>query len=141
MANIKILCCYVTSQLFFAEVLRKFPAVLRLERLCVKEYKIPELGATIPKGTIVGIPVHAIHSSKEYYANPDKFDPEHFRPDVKEQRSPYAYMPFGIGPRNCIGMYFLKFYNTDLSSLVKFCRNVKDIYNLICIYRYAFCFN
>ncbi|ODM88521.1 putative cytochrome P450 6a20 [Orchesella cincta] len=56
--------------------------------------------------SIVIIPVNAIHNDPQYYDNPDKFDPEHFSPDKKAQRNTYAYLPFGSGPRNCIGMRF-----------------------------------
>lgn len=92
-------------KLFFciAEVLRKFPATSRLERVCAKEYRSPDIGLVIPKGALVAIPLNSIHHSKEFYENPDKFDPEHFSPEKKATRNPYAFMPFGMGPRNCIG--------------------------------------
>jgi len=94
-------------EMFVCEVLRKFPAANRLERICAKDYKDPETGLTIPKGTLVAIPVTSIHMEPKYYPNPDKFDPEgHFGSEVKKDRSPYAYLPFGSGPRNCIGMRF-----------------------------------
>ena len=79
----------------------------RIERKCVKEYRNPEFGLVVPKDALVGIPLSYIHNSKEYYENPDKFDPEHFRPDKKAARNPYAFMPFGMGPRNCIGSFFI----------------------------------
>ncbi|CAL8086082.1 unnamed protein product [Orchesella dallaii] len=88
------------------EVLRRFPAGARLERSCVKDYKDNDSGLFVPKGTVVFVPSNALHYDEQYYDNPDKFDPEHFSPEKKAQRNPYAYMPFGIGPRNCIGMRF-----------------------------------
>lgn len=75
----------------------------RIERLCVREYKIPEMGLVVPKGTIIDIPVNAIHHSKEFYQNPDTFDPEHFSAENKAARNPYAFLPFGSGPKQCIG--------------------------------------
>lgn len=43
----------------------------------------------------------------QYYPNPDAFDPElHFNPSAKAERSPYSFLAFGQGPRNCIGMRF-----------------------------------
>lgn len=84
-----------------------FPATLRLERTCVAEYKDPESGLHVPKGTIVGIPVRSIHYDRKYYETPDKFNPEHFRPEKKAARSSYAFMAFGAGPRNCIGIWIL----------------------------------
>ncbi|CAL8086078.1 unnamed protein product [Orchesella dallaii] len=96
----------VYLDMVLCEVLRKYPAVARLERRCVRDYKDAETGLFVPKGAFAIIPLHAIHHDKKYYEKPDEFYPEHFSPDKKTQRNPYAYMPFGIGPRNCIGMRF-----------------------------------
>jgi len=88
------------------EVLRKFPAMGRLERKCVKDYHDPAEKLTIPKGAFVGVPVLSIHNDKEHYERPEEFYPEHFSAENKAKRNPYAYLPFGTGPRNCIGMRF-----------------------------------
>ncbi len=42
----------------------------------------------------------------KYFDNPTKFNPENFSQEMKDQRNPYAYMAFGVGPRNCVGMRF-----------------------------------
>jgi len=59
------------------EVLRKFPALERLERMCVKDYYDESEKLRIPKGAMVAIPVQAIHNDKQHYEYPDKFYPEH----------------------------------------------------------------
>ena len=65
-----------------------------------------ETGITIPKGTIVGIDVQTVHHSHEYYPNPEIWDPQRFMPENRDKLVPDTYMPFGIGPRNCVGMRF-----------------------------------
>uniref|UniRef100_A0A8D8LRU3 Probable cytochrome P450 6a14 n=1 Tax=Cacopsylla melanoneura TaxID=428564 RepID=A0A8D8LRU3_9HEMI len=88
------------------ETLRKYPSVPQLDRVAVKEYKIPDTDITLDVGTKISIPSFAIHYDPEYYPNPDQFDPERFTPENIEARPHYTYLPFGDGPRNCIGMRF-----------------------------------
>ncbi|TMW51327.1 hypothetical protein DOY81_003568 [Sarcophaga bullata] len=54
----------------------------------------------------VKIPVLAIHHDPEFYPQPDEFQPERFAPDIAKQRDPVVFLPFGDGPRNCIGERF-----------------------------------
>ena len=47
--------------------------------------------------------VFLLHHNPEYWPNPDKFDPERFNPNNEQSYPTFAYLPFGEGPRNCIG--------------------------------------
>ncbi|XP_026681203.1 probable cytochrome P450 6a13 isoform X1 [Diaphorina citri] len=88
------------------EALRMYPSLPQLDRISVKKYKLPNTDLTLDVGTKISIPTFAIHYDPEYYPDPEKFDPERFSPENIESRPHYTYLPFGDGPRNCIGMRF-----------------------------------
>lgn len=54
-------------------------------------------------GDVLWFPVLGIHRDEAYYPNAEKFDPERFNETNKSNVNPGAYLPFGVGPRNCIG--------------------------------------
>jgi cytochrome P450 len=62
-------------------------------------------GITVPAGTLGVIPIYAIHRHREYWDDPDAFDPGRFDPEIPKP-SRYRFMPFGAGPRICIGASF-----------------------------------
>lgn len=88
------------------ETLRKYPPIPVLNRKCVADYQVPDSDFIIKKGTEITISSLGLHYNPEYYPEPDKFDPERFSEEQKSTRHPYTYLPFGEGPRNCIGMRF-----------------------------------
>lgn len=55
------------------------------------------------KDDMIWFPVYAIHRDPQYYPDPEKFDPERFNEVNKKSILPMSYLPFGVGPRNCIG--------------------------------------
>lgn len=73
-------------------------------RKCTETYTIPGTNVVIEKGIPVWISPFAIHNDPEYYPDPVKFDPERFSEEGKSKRHPFTYIPFGEGPRICIGM-------------------------------------
>ncbi|XP_063988701.1 probable cytochrome P450 6a13 [Diachasmimorpha longicaudata] len=88
------------------ETLRKYPLAPILSRRCEYPYEIPETDVVLPAGMRVVTPVYGIHHDPQYYPSPDTFDPERFSEENKATRHPYTFLPFGEGPRNCIGMKF-----------------------------------
>lgn len=120
-----------------------YPPLPFLERECTIEYDLKpfSIDFKIPTGMPIFVPVHAIHRDPNVYCficisiscnyiihfplqfwpNPDRFDPERFSPENKDNIVPFSFIPFGAGPRNCIGMRF-----GDLQArlgLVNFFRN------------------
>lgn len=59
----------------------------------------------VPKGTSILIPTIGIHRDPQYYPNPMLFDPERFNEKNRLTIDPMTFMPFGLGPRSCIGLY------------------------------------
>ncbi|CAG4934042.1 unnamed protein product [Colias eurytheme] len=88
------------------ETLRLLPPAAFLTRECVKPYTIPELNVTIDKGVMIIIPVQALQRDPRYFDRPDEFIPERFMSNDMSSQEGYTYIPFGAGPRSCIGERF-----------------------------------
>jgi len=87
------------------ESLRLFPPVVtfvsrQLDETVTIDSKV------IPAGVTVQVPVWNIHYDETYWPDPTAFDPERFSPENKKNLLPITWIPFGIGPRSCIGMRF-----------------------------------
>ncbi|XP_023246794.1 probable cytochrome P450 6a14 isoform X1 [Copidosoma floridanum] len=90
----------------FCETLRKHPSLAFLNRVCIEDYNIPNSNVTLEKGTGVIVPVSGLQRDPNFFPDPDKFDPMRFSKDNIAARNPYVYLPFGDGPRVCIGTRF-----------------------------------
>ncbi|XP_018322764.1 cytochrome P450 6k1-like isoform X2 [Agrilus planipennis] len=88
------------------ETLRKYPVLPYLDRCCTKEYRIPGSDLVLQPGSIIYIPMFGLHYDKNYFPDPNKFIPERFSEENKSSFPASAYVPFGIGPRVCIGERF-----------------------------------
>ena len=85
------------------ETLRLFPAAIFLERAPNEDYQLNSTGITIKKDHVVHIPIYAIHRDPDNFVDPEVFRPERFLSE-NIVHNPYTYLPFGAGPRNCLGM-------------------------------------
>lgn len=87
--------------------MRKYPILPHLARQALYDYVVPgHPKYVIPAGTLVTIPVVGIHYDPEFYPDPEKFDPERFSPEMVKARNKVEWLPFGDGPRKCIGFRF-----------------------------------
>ncbi|XP_017776422.1 PREDICTED: cytochrome P450 9e2-like [Nicrophorus vespilloides] len=97
--------------MIISETLRKWPGTVANDRVCVKPYTVTPVNPGEPEikfnvGDSVMLPVYGLHMDPNHFENPDKFDPERFSEENKVKIKPYSYMPFGLGPRSCIGSRF-----------------------------------
>uniref|UniRef100_A0A0A1XS29 Probable cytochrome P450 6g2 n=2 Tax=Zeugodacus cucurbitae TaxID=28588 RepID=A0A0A1XS29_ZEUCU len=95
------------------EVLRRYPTLPFLERVCTPKadetgYSLKAFGMdfTVPRTMPVYMPIQAIHMDPKNFKDPETFNPDRFLPENKHENNMNAYMPFGIGPHNCIGERF-----------------------------------
>jgi cytochrome P450 len=88
----------------FEEALRLYPPAATLTRQAIADDEI--LGVRIPAGTVVAISPYVLHRRRGLWDNPDAFDPGRFLGERRECIDRFAYIPFGAGPRVCIGMAF-----------------------------------
>lgn len=125
---------------YFLETLRKWPPVAALDRYCAEPITIPpenegDEPIRLEKNDLIWFPAFAIQRDPQYYPDPDKFDPERFSEQNKKNIHPMSYLPFGVGPRNCIGNYCN--YFSWFNCIYIFCNTIN--YRYIFLYRVSFC--
>lgn len=92
----------------FLESLRKNPILGQLMKICTEKYTYTctdpaykNLTVTVEPGTSVVLPVEALQLDGKYFNSPDEFKPERFLD--KAEYNKYSFLPFGEGPRACLG--------------------------------------
>ena len=83
------------------EALRLYPPFWMVDRMALADDRVGDLA--IPRGSTVVVYIYGAHHSRRYWANPEHFDPERFSKANDKVHTPFAYLPFGAGPRGCIG--------------------------------------
>lgn len=86
------------------EGMRLFPPVWSLSRTVLKKDKVD--GYILEEGTLIVIMIHGLHIHQELWKEPEKFNPERFKNDKGRLIPKHHYLPFGAGPRMCIGNHF-----------------------------------
>ncbi|CAG4999191.1 Epi-isozizaene 5-monooxygenase/(E)-beta-farnesene synthase [Dyadobacter sp. CECT 9275] len=100
------------------EGLRLFPPAWTMTREAIGDDEIA--GHIIPKGTSIFMSVFELHRNPHLWKNPEDFNPDRFSPDSVRNRPKFNYLPFGAGPRLCIGQQFaLMEMQLILAALVK----------------------
>jgi cytochrome P450 len=94
----------ILVQQVLKESMRLYPPVPMMSRQATADARID--GHLVRAGTSVLMPIYAIHRHTKRWENPDEFDPTRFAPEKEKSIPRYQYMPFGAGPRICIGMPF-----------------------------------
>ncbi|KAM9854475.1 thromboxane-A synthase [Aulostomus maculatus] len=89
-------------EMVMCEALRLYPPGFRFAREVERDCVVN--GQSLPKGATLEIPAGFLHYDPEHWPEPEKFLPERFTPEARANRHPFVYLPFGAGPRNCVGM-------------------------------------
>ncbi len=94
----------VYTRQVFSEAMRLYPPAPIITRTALQDFQLGEY--RIPAGTVLIVPIYAVHRHASLWSDPEVFDPDRFSPEATKARHRYAYLPFGAGPRVCIGNAF-----------------------------------
>ncbi len=83
------------------EALRLYPPFWMIDRMAIADDRVGDV--VIPKGSMVIVYVYGAHHAPKYWENPEVFDTERFTKENDKLRTPFTHLPFGGGPRGCIG--------------------------------------
>jgi cytochrome P450 len=92
------------TEMVVREALRLYPPAPGVAREPIEDVQIG--GYVVPKGSLVTVNTYALQRDRRFFADPERFDPERFARGWEDRIARYAYLPFGGGPRVCIGNGF-----------------------------------
>lgn len=94
----------VLTERVLKESMRLYPPVWIIERMSIGKDTIGEI--EIGSNSLVSVCTYAVHRNPKHWDNPNEFNPDRFLPEEEAKRHNFAYIPFGGGPRICIGNNF-----------------------------------
>ncbi len=83
------------------EALRLYPPFWMVDRMAIADDRAGDLA--IPRGSTIVVFIYGVHHSPQYWENPESFDQERFAKGKEKLHTPFTHLPFGAGPRGCIG--------------------------------------
>ncbi len=86
------------------ESLRLYPPFWMIDRMAIADDQVGDV--VIPRGSTIIVYVYGAHHAPKYWENPENFDTDRFIKGTEKLRTPFTYLPFGGGPRGCIGNHF-----------------------------------
>ncbi|MBE9032448.1 cytochrome P450 [filamentous cyanobacterium LEGE 11480] len=98
------LSCLTYTQQVIKESMRLYPPVVLIARSVTQDYALD--GYTIPQNSVILMSPWVMHRNQDYFPEPDRFKPERWQGDLEKQLPKCVYLPFGEGPRICIGKSF-----------------------------------
>ncbi|HSF99259.1 MAG TPA: cytochrome P450 [Ornithinibacter sp.] len=100
------------------EALRLCPPAAVVARVAMRDVVVD--GWRVPAGSNVVVGIMAMHTDPALWPDPQRFDPDRFLPEASRGRDRWQYLPFGAGPRSCIGDHFAMLEATlGLATLVR----------------------
>ena len=84
--------------------MRLYPPAPIIVRTIVRDVELG--GVALPAGSLIVVPIYALHHHRSLWPRPEVFDPERFTPEAVKWRHRFSFLPFGAGPRVCIGNSF-----------------------------------
>lgn len=92
------------TRMVIEEAMRLYPPAWGISRQALADDEIG--GFRLPRGWLALVIPYVLHRLPKYWENPERFEPERFLPQHSEDRPKFVYLPFGAGPRQCIGNHF-----------------------------------
>ncbi len=105
-----------TVQQVIKEAMRLYPAAPLMQRYAVADTELG--GEAIKAGTILVVPICAIHRHRKLWPEPDRFDPSRFSAENEARHARFQFMPFGAGPRICIGAAYAMLEATAILAML-----------------------